>query len=381
MEPKKILQVTTIGITAYCFLRSWFSCLTSRGHRVVLATTAAEYVEELRASGAEVINIPIARSVSPLADLVSLFRLWKLIRKEKFDVVHTYTTKAGFIGRLAARLAGVPVVLHTIYDPPHNSARNPLLKCFYIIMERLAATWADHLVTISYANYDEIRKKRMAPLEKLTVIRNGIELKGYELTVDRENKRRELSIPLSAKVVGMVARLEAAKGHIYLLQAVQEVVRAEPEAFFVLVGRGHLRDELEEAARRLGIAEHVLFTGFREDMLEIMTTFHIFTLPSLWEGLGIVLLEAMAFRLPVVASRVGGITDVVVEGETGLLVPPRDPAALAAALVVLLKDPEKRKAMGEKGYRRVAEEFRDDRVNEEMLALYERLFEEKKKHR
>ncbi len=196
--------------------------------------------------------------------------------------------------------------------------------------------------------------------------------------MDREKKRRELSIPPSAKVVGMVARLEAAKGHVYLLEAAREVLRVEPDALFVLVGRGHLREELEAVAARLGIGDHVVFTGFREDMLEIMATFDIFTLPSLWEGLGIVLLEAMAFRLPIVASRVGGITDVVVEGETGLLVPPRDPAALAAALVELLRDGEKRKAMGEKGYRRVAEEFRDETMNEEMLALYEKLFEKKR---
>jgi len=376
MERKETLHITTLSITAYCFLKSWFSFLSRRGYGVTLACTATEFIGELEAAGAKVDNVPIARSVNPVRDFVSLLSLFSYIKKSRYDVVHTHTTKAGFIGRLAARLAGAPLVIHTIHDPPHNSAKNPLLKKLYILMEQIASTWAHHIVTVSYANYEEIGKRRIAPLEKVTVIREGIELSNYDIKVDRDAKRKELSVPGDAKVVGMVARLEAAKGHTYLIDAMPEILKAVPESFFVLVGRGHLREQLEARVREFGVQDRVVFTGFREDMLEIMNIFDLFVLPSLWEGLGIVLLEAMAFRLPIVASRTGGITDVVVDGETGLLVPPRDSDSLAQAITALLKDGGRARKMGEEGFIRVSKEFRDSVANEKMMELYEKLIKQ-----
>jgi glycosyltransferase involved in cell wall biosynthesis len=379
MEPRKTLQVTTLGITAYCFLRSWFSYLAERNCDVALACTATEFLDEIRRSGARIFHIPIARSAHPLKDLVSLISLVSLIRKERFDCVHTYTTKAGFIGRLAARLSRVPLIIHTIYDLPHNSTKNPLLRYLYILMERCASGWAHHLVTISHANLDEIRKQRIAPPEKVTVIHLGINPDDYTLKIDRAAKREALGIPPSAKVVGVVARLEAAKGHIHLLRAAVKVLEEIPESYFVIVGRGHLREKLEREAEELGIASHVIFTGFRDDMLEIMSIFDVFTLPSLWEGLGVVLIEAMALRKPTVASRVGGITDIVVDGETGILVPPGDPESLASGILRVLGDDEGAQAMGERGYLRMSKEFLDSMANEKMLTLYRQLTEDVKK--
>lgn len=380
MEPRNTLHITTISITAYCFLRSWFAHLTRNGHRVVLACTANEYLDELASTGAEIVNIPISRSIHPVKDTVSLFELWKFMRRGHFHCVHTHTSKAGFLGRLAAKLSGsIPLVLHTVHDLPHNSTTNPFLKGFYIMLERLAGMWTHHVVTVSYANLEDIKKYRIVPEEKVTVIREGIDLANYQITVDKQKKREELKIPASAPVVGIVARLEAAKGHVYLMQAAQKILKEVPECYFVLVGRGHLRGKLESLAGELGIASRVLFTGFRDDMLEIMNIFDIFTLPSLWEGLGIVLLEAMAFRLPIVATRVGGITDVVVDGETGILVPPKDPDSLADAIIALLGDNQRASGMGAKGYIRVMEEFSDSIANEKMMQLYEKLLENRTK--
>ncbi len=376
MERKETLHITTLSITAFCFLRSWFACLSGKGHGVTLACTATEFLGELEASGTIIHNVPIARSVNPVKDLISLISLWSFIRKGRYDSVHTHTTKAGLLGRLAARMAGVPLIIHTIHDPPHNSARNPILRKLYILMEQMASRWAHHIVTVSYANYEEIIKQKIAPIDKVTVIREGIELSGYDLHVDRGAKRLDLSIPPDAKVVGIVARLEAAKGHIYLIDAIPEIIRQVPDGFFVIVGRGHLKDQLEARAKALGVEKRVLFTGFREDMLEIMNIFDVFTLPSLWEGLGIVLLEAMAFKLPIVASRVGGITDVVVDGTTGFLVPPADSKALAQAIITLLLNPEKAGKMGEEGFKRVSKEFRDSVANEKMMELYEKLMKQ-----
>ncbi|MBI2265736.1 MAG: glycosyltransferase, partial [Armatimonadetes bacterium] len=373
----KTLHLTTIDSTAYCFLRSWFRTLKDQGHEVSLCCTAGNFGKFLEKEGVRLIHVPIARRIHLLQDLLSLFRLLTLMRSERFDIVHTHTSKAGFLGRLAARLSGVPLVLHTIHDLARNSTRNPLLKGFYGLLERIAARWADHIVTVSYANKDEICRIRLFPETKLTVVREGIDMDQYRATVSREEKRRQLGLSPDVPLVGMVGRLEPPKGHTYLLKAVPQVLREAQDAHFLIVGQGYLRSSLEKEARKLRIDHRVHFLGYREDMWEILCALDLFVLPSLWEGLGIVLLEAMAFRLPIVSTRVGGIVDVVLHGETGLMVEARDPESLAQAIIELLKDRERARLMGEKGYQRVVAEFKDRTANEQMLALYEKLARER----
>jgi glycosyltransferase involved in cell wall biosynthesis len=364
------VHVTTIDLTAWCFLRSWFQRLLGDGHRVTLVTTAGPFRKALEAEGVAVVDVPMARSISPLSDARSVMALHRTFRQLRPDVVHTHTSKAGFLGRLAARLAGVPTVFHTMHEPPHNAASGAALRLAYIWLERLAARWADHIITVSYANEREIQRTRLVEMAKLTVIREGLDLSRYPRATDARAAVRSLGLPDDALVVGTVGRLETAKGHRYLIEAVPQVLAQVPRARFVFVGSGVLHDALRQQVRVAGLSEHILFTGFRDDMLELMQGFDLFVLPSLWEGLGIVLLEAMAYSRAVVASAVGGVQDVVVPPETGLLVPPRQPAALAAAMVRLLQNHELRAAMGAAGYQRLTQEFRDDLANERMMALY-----------
>jgi len=188
--------------------------------------------------------------------------------------------------------------------------------------------------------------------------------------MDARSRVRSLGIADGAPIVGTVGRLEPAKGHITLLRAVPHVAKKWPTARFVLVGEGYLRPDLEAEARRLGIEDRVTFTGFRDDMLELLQGFDVFALPSLWEGLGIVLLEAMAYEKPVVASSVGGVLDVVVDRETGLLVPPASPPHLAEAISGLLSDRQRAREMGLAGYQRLLHEFRDETAIHRMYQLY-----------
>jgi glycosyltransferase involved in cell wall biosynthesis len=377
LEGRRTLHVTTVAVTAFCFLRSWFRYLTERGCRVTAATTLNEYADELRATGADLVNIPISRRIAPLADLVSLARLYRLMRDGKFDSVHTHTSKAGFIGRLAARLAGVPLIIHTIHDPPHNSARNILLKIFYIFLERLAGTWAHHIITVSQANLDEISRRRIVSAEKVTVLHEGIRVEEYYAPASPGEIRKKLGIPEGAPVISIIARLEAAKGHRYLLDAAPRVIERFPEVLFVMGGRGRLLASLQRQARELGVEKNVIFTGYLEDIRELLCISTVFVFPSLWEGLGIALLEAMAFRLPVVAAATGGILDVVEDGVTGNLVPPKDSGALADALVRLLGDEDLRESMGRAGFERLSAHFRDEGANRRMYAHYVKLFRER----
>ena len=365
----KTVHVTTIDLTAWCFLRTWFQTLRKEGHEVVLVTTPGPFSPRLREEGVRVVDIPIHRRISLLWDFVSVVRLALFFLRYRPDVVHTHTSKAGFVGRFAAWLTRVPLVLHTMHEPPHNAASG-WMRRIYIGFERLASLWAHHVITVSYANEKEILARRLVPEEKLTVIREGLDLSRYPRLEDRREAIRRLGIADALPVVGMVGRLEAAKGHTYLLKAAQLLQARHPGVRIVIVGGGQLRSALEAEASALQVTGCVTFTGFRDDMLSLMQGFDIFTLPSLWEGLGIVLLEAMAYERPVVASRVGGVQDVVVPGETGLLVPARSPEALADAIGALLLDPARAAEMGRAGYQRLVRDFRDDVANERMLTLY-----------
>ena len=189
--------------------------------------------------------------------------------------------------------------------------------------------------------------------------------------------RAELGVPVGAPLVGCVGRLEAAKGHADLLDAFRQVVDRLPEARLVLVGRGHLLEELQARCRSLGLEDRVVFAGWREDMLDLVGALDVFALASHWEGLGVATMEAMALSRPTVCTGVGGVTDVVVDGQTGYLVPPRAPDRLAQRILELLEDPQKARAMGTAGRRRVEESFRVEDSNRLRLCLYQNLLQRK----
>lgn len=362
------VHITTIDLTAWAFLRTWFQRLLREGHRVTLVTTAGPFADRLRAEGVEVIDVPIPRRLSPSGDWRALVGLVRVLRSLRPDIVHTHTSKAGFLGRLAARLAGVPRVVHTMHEPPHNAASSWYARAVYVWLERLAALWADRVHTQSHANEREILRTRLVPRRKLVVFHLGIELSRYAPAADARAAVRSLGIPDDVPVIGAVGRLETPKGQTYLLQALR-LLHPRRDVRCVIVGEGVLRERLE--AEAVGLP--VTFTGYREDMLELMQGFDVFAFPSLWEGLGVVLLEAMAYARPLVASAVGGVLDVVVPEETGLLVPARDPAALAGAIERLLDDPSLAQRLGQAGHERLLRTFRSEVADDHFMALYRSL--------
>jgi glycosyltransferase involved in cell wall biosynthesis len=217
------------------------------------------------------------------------------------------------------------------------------------------------------------------PPPKVFLIPNGVEIKVFTEANQSlvEALAQEWKIRSHTPVIGTLARLHEQKGHSYLLDAVAQLRREIPDVKALVVGDGELRPSLEQRTQALRLSDSVIFTGTRRDVPEILALLDVFVLPSLWEGLPIALLEAMAAGLPVVATRVGGVPEVVVDGETGLLVPPRDPDALSEAILTLLQDPDLRQKMGQAGQERVREYFSVERMVEETEALYERLLAEK----
>jgi glycosyltransferase involved in cell wall biosynthesis len=328
-------------------------------------------LERFRSLGVNVVDVPMAREICPLEDLRSYRALKAALADIRPDVVHTHGSKGGFLGRLAARAVGVRAVVHT----PHIFAfqwNRGWRRSLFLALERFAARRCDRIVCLSEAQRRITAEAGVLPSERLTVIPNGIDANEYPGLRARGEIRSEFGLPPDAPVVGMVGRLMPQKGCGNFIRAAALVARELPAARFVLVGGGPLEGELRREADALGLSGRLVFAGHREDAAGLYPAFDLFVLSSLWEGMPYVVLEAMASRLAVVATRIPGMEDVVVEGETGSLVPLDSTGEIARAISSLLADREKRSRMGEAGRARVEREFTLPRF----IAEHERLYEE-----
>lgn len=306
-------------------------------------------------------------------DLMALWELICLMRQEKYDIVHTHNSKAGFIGRLAARIAGVPIIVHTIHGFAFHEFEKPPRQILFILLEKFAARFADKLITVSEPLKQWGLRLGIGRKEQYITIYDGIEINKFILDINIGQKRQEFGIRAADFVVGVVSKLWEGKGHKCILQAAKSVIAKVPDVKIMFVGEGYLREELEALTRQLGLSDYVIFSGFRTDIPEITAIFDIAILASFFEGLGRVLLEAMVLGKPVIATRVGGIVDVVDDGETGILVPPNDSVALAKALIRLLLDDDLRKRMGEAGRAKIDAKFSAKTMVEQIRQVYEEL--------
>ena len=316
----------------------------------------AEGVREAEAMGVRVLTVSsLIRKPSPFHDLKALFSLIGILRRERPHVVHTHTSKAGILGRWAAVCAQVPVIVHTPHGHVFWGYFGRLKTGFFILLERLTALITDRLIMLTEGEKGDHLHCRIAPATKLSVVHSGIDLASFSpLSIEAPALRQSLGIPRGNHVVGTMGRLTPIKGHRYLIEAAGHIVTSRPDTTFVFAGDGELADELAHMASLSGIERNVCFLGWRSDVTAVLSTFDVFVLPSLNEGMGRVLVEAMALRKPIVASDVGGIPDLVVDGENGYLVPAGDAKALAAQITKLIDSPGKRETMGTAGKRYAA---------------------------
>lgn len=277
----------------------------------------------------------LVREIRPLADLRALWDLYWLMARG-YDVVHTHTSKAGVLGRIAARLAGVPVVVHTPHGHVYHGYGGRVRSRLFVWVERLLARWTDVLVALTESERREHLAEKVGRAEQWCVIPSGVEIERYRKPTPL--RRSDLGLPEASFVVGCVARLVPVKGIEDAVTATAQLVDLTPPVHLVLVGDGPQRGALQKLAGQLGVRERVHFLGLRRDVPDLLPVFDILVLPSRNEGMGRVLVEAQAAGVPVVATRVGGVPDLVSEGQTGRLVPPGDPAALAAAIRSLAED-------------------------------------------
>ena len=338
----------------------WLACFEAE------PDDATPMLPMFKAAGVRTIDLKATRRTDPGA----LWRLGNLMRRGHFDIVHAHSFRTELASVFWARMAGLaPRVVRTVHnvDEFYVSPR-------YGALLRLSAHGLSKIVAISDAVADYLRTDAQLPTENIVRIYYGIDPTPFSPDV-LPPSRRSVDDPSRRPTLGVVARLAPQKGHRVLFDALPAIRAAVPEVHARLIGHEELSTvaELQTAADERGVGHLVTFEGFRADVANVMADLDVFVLPSLWEGFGLVLLEAMAAGRPIVASAVGPIPEIVVDGVTGLLVPPGDPAALAEAITRLLRDPELAAALGRAGRARVERELRLDTMVERTEALYAEL--------
>jgi glycosyltransferase involved in cell wall biosynthesis len=369
-----VLHVHTLPVVSGSGINTLLTMrgLAERGYEVDLACRPGGRLEEVvREEGLGFRPIPhFVAEVSPHRDLLALAELVGLLRRERYGVVHTHNSKGGVLGRLAARIARVPVVIHTVHGFAFHGAEKPLRRWCFLQAERVAARWCDAVIYISRPLARWAARERLYPACRGSLIYSGIEPERFDARPDAGAVRAGLGVPPGAPLIGQVSKLWEGKGHATLLAALPAILARFPDTRLAFVGEGPLQGTLEAEAARRGLADRVIFTGFREDVAAVTGALDVALLASAFEGMGRVVLEAMACGVPVVASRVGGIPDLVVDGRTGYLVPVDDAAAVAGAVTGLLAEPERRRRLGEEGRRRLTGRFTAERMVEQIADLY-----------
>lgn len=355
---------------AETLLRDLATGLEKRGYRITVAySTQGAFVEELEKKGLTLIQIPRLGLIDPFF----LYRIFYLLKKEKPDIVHTHLFKSDFHGRLAARLAGVPVVISTL----HNNdtwANNKILGYVY----GLTSIWADRLIAVSPEVKEFHIHKTKIPTQKTIVIQNGVNVNAFRGYKDESIKlRKNFEIAPTAPLFGIVGRLMPQKNVSMFLLAAAEILKNQPNARFLIVGDGELRQQLEQEAKNLNLIPAAIFTGMRKDIPIILNALDVLVLSSLWEGLPVILLEAMASSLPVVSTAVDGVLGVAEINTTALLTPNKDASALAQACLLLANDASLRHRLGQAGYQKVLKHYSLDNMIDKISELYLQLLSTK----
>ncbi|MFA5143020.1 MAG: glycosyltransferase [Candidatus Omnitrophota bacterium] len=316
---------------------------------------AGDLTNQAEAKGIDV----VVMSRKPGIDMSLPITLSKILKNKKVDIAHTHNLEAMIYGTLAARFAGIPVVINTRHGREDKRAN----WLFWSMNNAVIAISEDakrRFLTFNRIKYDKLR-----------VIYNGIDAASSEKLDTRSIKEKIFKVDARYKIIGTVSRLSEEKYQVALLDAFQKVSQAVKNVILVFVGDGPLKQALHNYSEKLGIADKIIFLGFRADAREIVEAFDIFALPSLTEGISLSLLEAMAARKPVVATNVGGNPEVVVDGDTGILVPPKDPQKMAEAIIKLIQNSDLAKKMGQAGRKRMEEKFSLNRMVNEYELIYE----------
>jgi glycosyltransferase involved in cell wall biosynthesis len=299
------------------------------------------------------------------------FDLFRLLRRERIQILHSHLFAANVVGRVVGKLAGVPVILSAVHGT------DDWMRPRHLLADRATAIFADRITTCSRAVLEYTAGKTGIPPARFVPVFNGVPLRGFQPPVDREEKRRTLGLTEGAVVCAAGRLDEPGKGFRYFLESAALLLGKGMRVDFCLAGDGPSRGSLEALARRLGLGERFKFLGERLDIPDIFAVADVVVVPSVSEGFGLTVVEAMAARKPVVASRVGGIPEIVEDGMNGILVPPGDSHALAAGIRRLLEDRALAETLARQGYATASERFPIERMADRLAVLYREVYTRK----
>ena len=314
--------------------------------------------------------------MSLFKDLHALWQVYRLLRREKYDLIHTHNSKGGFIGRLAAKLAGGPPVIHGVHGYAFHDNEPWFRRTLFFTLEKMARKWSAGIICISQPLVDLWVQRKLAEPEKIRKIYSGIDVREFKKADSRKKIRKELGLKPDQIAAGQVSKLWEGKGHEDIINACPLIFTEVPDLKVFFAGDGPIREKLEEMVFKNGLQERVIFLGHCDNIAEVTSALDIAVLASHYEGMGRVILEAMAASLPVVATRVGGIPDLVVDRETGILVEPHNPEQLAQSIIYLASYPKLRRQMGEAGKKSVDRRFTVDTMIEQIDQLYQEVLAE-----
>jgi glycosyltransferase involved in cell wall biosynthesis len=343
------------------------------GHEVEIAAPGdSDVFTASRAAGLMTHDIPLVGPLHPIKDPAAIAAVRRLVAAGEFDLIHAHGFKAGFVGRLATRLAGGRPFIVTAHN--HVLERDETsggAKARYRVVERALAGYVTRYIAVSESIRRELLEGYGLPGQRVVTIHNGIDAAPFLVPRDRAAARAELGLPDDVPVVGLAARFSSQKGLRHLIAALPELRRGEPRALAVIGGSGPLESELREQASALEVREFVRWPGHVDDIPGFLCALDVYVSPAETEALGIGLIEASAAAVPIVATAVGGVAEVVVDGVTGMLVAPRDPRALARAILGLLGDRERALRLAAAARERAVLEFTVERMVELTVQTYD----------
>ncbi len=334
------------------------------------------FVEKIEGSGALIKPVDVRNR----SNFKIILQLIGLMKEQKIDIVHSQGARADFFARVASKLAKAPFNISTVQMPIGGFDVNLIKKFVYIVLDRFSACVVDRFVVTSDTLKKTMIENHGIKPHRIVRIYNGVEVDEYCMTYEkmasrRSRFRKESGIGDKAPIVGVIGRLVWQKGFKYFVDAIPEVLNKFKQARFLIVGEGVLKDELEEKCKRLKLADKIIFSGFRSDIKDIFASIDIFVMPSLLEGLPMVLLEAMAMAKPIVATDIDGIKEILVDGEAGLLVPPKESNELSEAIIDLLIHRDQAYQMGLAARKIVEERFEIDIMVQKVEEVYDDLLQ------
>ncbi|MBU4367799.1 glycosyltransferase family 4 protein [Patescibacteria group bacterium] len=387
-SPKiKICCVVSVDITLKFMLFNQLKFLQEQGYNVSAVCSPGKWIKDIRQQGIKVKTIRFKRrSFSPRSDMTAFFQLLSYFRKERFDIVHTHTPKPEIYGQLAAKLAGVPIIIDTLHGFDLSTDVSWLQKKIFIFLQRFVTKYSDVIFSVSKAVIQRATEEKICKPNLLKYLGRDIDTERFNSQRFSEefilNKKKQLGIDSKKRIIGIVARLVEEKGYLELFESFKNILDKFPNTLLLSIGpeEPEKKDAIKSAiVKKYNIQKNVMFLGERSDIDEIYPLMDIFVLPTHREGVGASILEASATGKPVIASNTGGCPEAVEDGKTGILIPVKNVKKLTEAILFLFNNPEKAKEMGVSGREKILKEFNEKLIFDILGTEYQRLIKEKLK--